>query len=255
MNDSDPVQPQSHDGLQFDHADYDEASDPVPTCAGCKRDIPDAYFECNGQVLCLSCADGLHENLTGGSRSRRFFRAALFGSAAALAGFGIYFGILKLTGFELALISILVGFMVGGAVRKGCDARGGWVYQIMAMFLTYTAIVASYAALFIPLMIAQGPPVAAANQAGAKGAAQAAQAAPAVAPGNPQKPLFRLLGLIFLVGLVFALPILTGFQNPISLLIIAFALWEAWKINKKMKIAINGPYSVGEGTAAVTSHV
>jgi hypothetical protein len=32
--------------------------------------------------------------------------------------------------------------LVGGAVRKGSSGRGGWHYQLLAMFLTYITYIA-----------------------------------------------------------------------------------------------------------------
>ena len=40
-------------------------------------------------------------------------------------------------------------FMVGGAVHKGSEGRGGWLYQLLAIFFTYSAICASYAGVHL----------------------------------------------------------------------------------------------------------
>src|SRR5207248_894584 len=48
------------------------------------------------------------------------------------------------TGYELGLIAIVVGLLVGGAVRKASHGRGGAVYQTIAIFMTYAAIVFNY---------------------------------------------------------------------------------------------------------------
>lgn len=52
--------------------------------------------------------------------------------------------VVKLTGYSIGLVAIVVGAVVGLAVRKGARGRGGWVYQGMAIILTYLAIAASY---------------------------------------------------------------------------------------------------------------
>ncbi len=44
-------------------------------------------------------------------------------------------GIAALTGYEFGLIAVLVGLAVGIAVRKGSSGRGGWRYQVLAMFV------------------------------------------------------------------------------------------------------------------------
>ncbi len=63
--------------------------------------------------------------------------------------------------------------------------------------------------------------------------------------GPPPDPS-RLLGaLILLMGFFLAYPVLEATQAPISGLIYGFALWEAWKINKRLVLAFNGPYRLG----------
>ncbi|HEX2223383.1 MAG TPA: hypothetical protein VHN15_04160, partial [Thermoanaerobaculia bacterium] len=49
-----------------------------------------------------------------------------------------------MTGYEVGLISILVGFLVGAGVKKGSGGYGGWKYQTLAVALTYVAICCTY---------------------------------------------------------------------------------------------------------------
>ena len=46
-------------------------------------------------------------------------------------------------GYPLGLIAVLVGWMVGKAVLAGSGNRGGRAFQVMAVALTYCAIVMS----------------------------------------------------------------------------------------------------------------
>ena len=68
-------------------------------------------------------------------------------------------------------------------------------------------------------------------------------------------PLQALLGRFLLVLAIVilytyaAIPILISVQAPISGLIFAFALWEAWKINRKVQIVFSGPFSLAAGQA------
>jgi hypothetical protein len=48
-----------------------------------------------------------------------------------------------------------------------------------------------------------------------------------------------------LLALSLAAPFLGGFQNVIGILIIGFALWEAWKMNRHVPLIVEGPYRVG----------
>src|SRR5207248_11778526 len=85
-----------------------------------------------------------------------------------------------------------------------------------------------------------------------------AAAAPAHAPtasapnakgaagGRGARPRPSLGGLVvalgLLAGLVLAAPFLAGFGNLIGWLIIGFALYEAWKINRRRAFDIKGPF-------------
>jgi hypothetical protein len=295
MNDKDQPEPMEPAELQFDHAEYQTPPASAVTCSVCNQTVPEQYYEINGKVICPPCRKAIEARFTGGSGLGRFVRASLFGFIAAVVGCGIYYAVSKITGYNLALISILVGWMVGSAVRRGANFRGGWVYQILAMFLTYTAVVA----IDIPDIVvalaevqkkqdqedaAAQPAPAGPNQAAAEanqGEAEAkppaaeaktdeaepkqaaaepkpGEAAPkpiAVAAAAPrrrvldrppaQRALAFAVAAIFLLVLAYALPFLAGFKNLIGLLIIFFALQQAWYLNRKPKITITGPYMVG----------
>ncbi|HEY2158662.1 MAG TPA: hypothetical protein VGH33_23730 [Isosphaeraceae bacterium] len=254
MADPLPAETPGQADLQFEQAEYASPTAAAETtCGACKRPIGDAYYALNHLVLCPECRGRVEQQWRGGSRLGRFAKAAALGSIAAVGGFAIYFGVLKLTGYEVGLISILVGVLVGGAVRKGSGGRGGWAYQGLAMFLTYTAIAVSYSALVIPELFAKREAERAEIQAGE--VAKAGPAAPA--PVEPAKvdeakatlplPLALALFAALVAGFVYAVPIIAGFQQPISLFIIGFALWEAWKINRRVRIEIQGPFALGQG--------
>lgn len=204
--------------LQFDEAEYAGPGPSGPSCAACKRGIAEEYYSVNGAILCGPCRQNIAEAMEGGSGTGRFLRASLFGLGAAVAGFAIYFGVMVVTRYEIGLISILVGFMVGAAVRAGSGGRGGWRYQLLAVFLVYTAIGASYGSAVLHELNKQGMAARAVEQAGVMG----------------------------LVEVIYTLPIRKGIQAPIGLLIVGFALWEAWKINRKTPILFTGPHRVGD---------
>ena len=99
--------------------------------------------------------------------------------------------------------------------------------------------------LFVPQILAEMKKDAAA-------AAPAAPAKPAVAgqPAGPQpeRPSAGQLAVVLVVvlGIALSLPIIVGFQQPIGLLIVGFALYEAWKINRRVPLAITGPHPIGD---------
>jgi len=141
--------------LQLDRVEPGEggaASTPMALpCSRCGTAISDAYFEVNGAATCRSCHARLVAERAGGVPILRFLGAFGLGSIAAVIGFLVYWAVLAWTGYEVALISILVGLLVGVGVKLGSRGRGGWLYQLMAVALTYVSICASY----VPVMISQ----------------------------------------------------------------------------------------------------
>lgn len=259
MNDQTPNAADANE-LQFNEAEYAAPSLGEPTCVACGQAIPDHYFQVNGVVLCEPCSTTVRSQLTGGASLPRFFRAGLYGFGAAVAGFAIYFGVLKLTGWEIGLISILVGYMVGMAVNKGSAGRGGALYQLMAVGFTYLAISVSYSALVIPEMIdkLKADKAAAAQPGNAKnvGAKEAAHDEPAgeAVRQKTLTPFDVFVGIVSLFALMLALPVIVGFSQPIGLLIVAFALWEAYKLNRKASFVITGPHNVGRAPERAPAH-
>lgn len=243
-----PAQVPAVDPLQFDQAEY-AASSSAATCKLCNQPLRDTYYQVNQQAFCPSCRERLQQALDSGSALGRFGRATLYGSLAGLVGAAIYYGVRELTNINFGLISILVGLMIGKAVQKGCNGRGGWFYQALAMFLTYTAIVLTYIPPMIQMM-RQGPDPAAAAQAqpgqpiGAPPEQAAAAPGAAIDPAN-RNIVYYVIMAVFLTGFAFAIPILVGFQSPMSLIIIGIGLYEAWVINKRRPLVISGPYRIG----------
>jgi hypothetical protein len=185
------------------------------TCAVCNRPIADYYFEAGGKVLCPNCQQMIAASMTGGSGFLRFLKALALGAIGGLAGAALWYGVRRATGYEVGIIAIVVGFLVGGAVRKGSGNRGGVGYQILAVLLTYVAVSLNY----LPDVYK----VFSEKDGGDMPAA-----------------------VVFVIAAVVSLgaPFLMGVSNIIGLVIIGFALWEAWKINKHRPVVFNGPYRV-----------
>lgn len=249
--------------LQFDRAELEEAPEArqAPACDFCRTPLHSSYFDVNGRMACESCRFKIEEQFKKGPGMAGFLRAAGAGLVAAIAGSGIYYAVRALTGYEVGLISILVGLMVGKAVRWGSQGRGGWVYQTLAMFLTYMAIVSTY----IPLLVTEFQnQMETKSAASPPGAASGSDAAPGATPSKSgQKPAADqasavtfgegLLALVAIFALAAALPFLAGFENVIGLLIIAFGLWEAWKLNKRRNVEILGPLDLGAAPSSAAA--
>ncbi|RKG56179.1 hypothetical protein D7X30_24555 [Corallococcus sp. AB011P] len=76
------------------------------------------------------------------TRSSRMLRAGVYGYFAALAG-GLVLFCAGLSGYNVSVLAIAVGWAVGTAVATGSDRRGGWFYRTLAVGLTYLAVGAS----------------------------------------------------------------------------------------------------------------
>jgi len=130
--------------LQFDRAEYESAPGGL-VCAMCQQEIARTYYEANGRTLCERCRYATADYMSSTPGAEGFLKAAGAGLGAAVAGAIIYYVVLVATNRIFGLIAILVGYMVGRAVRWGTGNRGGRLYQALAIVLTYVAIVSAYA--------------------------------------------------------------------------------------------------------------
>jgi len=191
-----------------------------------------------------------------GSSGGRFAKALGLGLGAAVLGAGIYFGIAALTGYEFGLVAIVVGVLVGGAVRTGSNGRGGRRYQLLAMFLTYTAVVVTDSTLIARELKKEwrargdSAQAAAGSPAAVAPGLDAAVAAEAPRTSHLPRPLAVAVALGLIVVLAYAAPIMIGITSPIHLLIAGFALYEAWKLNRGVAFQVTGPYQAAARPAA-----
>jgi hypothetical protein len=95
---------------------------------------------------------------------------------------------------------------VGKAVRIGARSRGGRRLQWLALGLTYLAMVLTY----VPFVL--------------KGSAAAD------------------LGALLLLAV--AAPILEGIDHGLTLIMIAIALGQAWRTNRRVETNLTGPFRV-----------
>ena len=231
----------SGDPIQFDKVEYAGAA-PSFNCASCAEPVESEYYEVNGAYVCPRCREQLEATR---DDPGRFLLALLYGSVAAIAGALLWWGVRTLTGYEIGLIAIVVGFMVGFAVKRGSKSRGGPRYQALAVFLTYTGVVFNYLPDLVQgIAESSAEPVAAAQSASA--AAPVSSAGSLEVTASPPVESASLgdivVALAVVVGLVYAAPFLGGFENIIGLLIIGFALFEAWRMNRRVELQVTGPF-------------
>lgn len=241
--------------MQFDKVEQ-EAPAAAPSCAACHRPL-DEYFELGGNMMCATCA----ASLTAGKGSRAFFKALLFGAGAAALGTIIWLAILSATKMEIGLVAIAIGLLVGFAVRKGAGGGAGWKYQTLAMVLTYMSITFSYVPMVLKgLSQAADQRDAAAATAAAEGAQAPDKPAAATGAGGAPDPAAAkpavstgavVVAYLFVFGFAMVLPFLAGVENIMGWIIIGIALYEAWKINRR--VPVSGPFrlrAVGEAADA-----
>lgn len=200
MNPDQPSQP-----LQFDKAEFAQGA--ALKCAFCQSPITGQYFQINGQVACPNCRDQVSAHAGRAPSPTEPLLALGAGAGAAFVGWVIYWAIAEFLHIELGLVSILVGWMVGVAVRWGSGGRGGLFYQVMALALTYVSIAFTYLPGAIRVVGPDG-------------------------------------SLVSAIVLALRAPFLGGASNILGLLIMAFGLYQAWITNRKANIEVSGPYTV-----------
>jgi hypothetical protein len=251
--------------LQFDRVITQSTSSAAPgtlavICAACRTLIETEYYHINGDVFCSRCRTTVESAAETPRGVMSLLTAGVFGLGAGVIGAAIYYAVLAIAHLEIGIIAILIGYMVGYAVRKGARGRGGRRFQVMAVALTYVAVALAYTPIAVKQTIA------------ADRDARKAPAAPA--PLGPLAPLESMTGThapaapdgsratttkpgggglllsgAFMLAFVAALPVLMvvgSFPSGlISALIILIGMRQAWKMTGAPWLEILGPYRVG----------
>ncbi|MBW2493901.1 MAG: hypothetical protein JRE43_04045 [Deltaproteobacteria bacterium] len=257
----DPNRPAASDAsigsLDFERAETSANSAPV--CAQCATPITDRYYTIGSHVLCEPCHFAFQSAKAPGNAASRFFGAAGLGTLAAAVGCGLWMAVTRLTGYEIGLIAIAVGFLVGMAVQIGSRRVGGLAYQLLAVFLTYSAIVMTYVPSLANEMIASEDfrrGLAAGETERLEEGENADSTADPVEGEPPNDPALSpeevaLLAWIAAIPIAYMLPFLMGFENAIGILIIGIALWQAYRMNARAKLEMQGPFRLGARDTAV----
>jgi hypothetical protein len=143
------------------------------------------------------------------------------------------------TGLEFALITILIGVVVGKAIRHASHGLGGRPQQILAVVLTYFAITTSY----LPAAISQ-----ASKHRPAQTAQSGQQGSPSVAESSQAQGKPSLAGAILFLLLIGAaapfLSLTSGVGGLLSLFIVFIGLHRAWKLTARSELLVMGPYDL-----------
>lgn len=227
--------------MQFERAEPLGQADSAMRCVACQQPIVEKYYHAQGQTVCQLCAQRI-ESGQQPPPAISLARAAVYGLGAALAGCILYAAVAMITGWEIGIVAIVVGVMVGKAVRKGSRGLGGRPQQILAVLLTYFAITTSYIPVFIHQQVKQ------VRQGQQTRPQQVTSESAAPRPAERSAPPMSVgKALLILLLLAAAAPFLSlgsGAGALISLFIIFIGLQQAWKLTGRTDILIMGPYDV-----------
>jgi hypothetical protein len=258
--DETPADRDASQELQFDRVETTASAEgasaaPGVTCAVCGRDVGDQYYHANGKPICESCRHMVLSATVTPRSPGRLALATLFGLGAAIAGAAIYYAVIAIANLEIGIVAILIGYMVGWAVRRGAGGRGGRRFQIVAVALTYWAVGLAYAPLAYKGMkqdkAERATNATVPDSMRAKGPAITERTRPdSVATDGASirgREAALALGAVFV--LIFALPVMSVFGSMpfglISALIIFIGMRQAWTMTAAPKLDISGPYRVG----------
>jgi hypothetical protein len=234
-----PEQLPGVDALQFRRAQpiVTTESPAAQSCAACKQLISGQYYQVQNHVICASCA----AKIQAGKQEQKpisMIRPVIYGLGAALAGCILY-AIPLAIGFQIGIVALLVGWMVGKAIRNASYGVGGRPQQVLAVALTYFAISTSIIPAFFFMGMKQ------AYEAHSAGVKQPVVKAPidhdSKATGS------RKASLLGFIALATISPFLGLASSPvgglISLFILFIGLQRAWALTARHEIMVTGPYS------------
>jgi len=254
---------QPHSGpaeLQFDRVITESATSIATTpsaasCTACQKSIDTEYYSVNDHAVCGTCREAIEAAAQTPRGAWAFIRAGLFGLGAGIVGAAIYYAVIALANLEIGIVAILIGYMVGYAVRRGAGSRGGRRFQVLAVALTYGAVALAYTPVIIKAAL-DGEKT---DTASAISKNVGATAAPTLGDQtNEERPAKGgLIGLLLALGFIAALPVLmvigTLPSGLISAAIIFFGMRQAWVMTGAPSLRISGPYRVGSDPAPTSA--
>jgi hypothetical protein len=269
----------SGDDLQFDRVESSSGESNTATtvvCSSCQTEVRTAYFNVNGAPTCGRCKVAVEMRESAGRGWGSFFKSGALGLLAAIAGAILYYAIIAITELEIGLVAIVIGFMVGWAIRKGAGGNGGRRFQVLALSLTYFAVGLAYSPIAVKNFVeGMNQKTSATDSTASPNAADSLRVETAVLEDSlksVEAPLTAtstdslstvdggvgagliLIGLLGVFVFILALPVIVVFGSLpgglISALIIGFGMHQAWRMTGARKSEITGPFKVSSGPAA-----
>ena len=232
-------------------------------CTLCHTPFEAEYFDVGGQQICRACSEKVAYQTSTPREMSTLVRAGIAGVIASVLGAALYFAVIAISGFEVGLVSIAIGYMVGYGVRIGTRGRGGRRFQVLALLLTYWAVGLAYSSLAIKEMVSPRAADASASISRPQSDGAAQPVTPETPPSGTARTLNEehgsmtggrfLIGLTQLLAFTFVLPVLViAGSMPgglISGAIIVFGMMQAWKMTAAPVVTVTGPYRIGEPAA------
>jgi len=193
--------------------------------------------------VCVTCGEAIKADQQRPPHSA-LMKGFLYGLGAAIAGAILMAVVTLVTGFQIALVAIAVGYMVGTAFKKGTSGLGGRRCQILAVALTYFAITTS----FLPLLVKSADDARKSGKASPQrgNTSTVVQASEAPQPPAPQPTAGRAaLAVLILIGVGLISPFLmltAGIGGILNALIIFFGIARAWRLTAADPRVVIGPF-------------
>jgi len=205
---SDASESAAPSGLSFERAEFEHQPPAGLSCGYCQKPLNTEYWQIAKRPACAECRAVVERELLAAKSAKRFLSALQYGGLAAVAGCLGWMLVSTLLHGQFGFVAIGLGYLIGKAVRKGAHGQGGTRYQILAVFLSYSAIVL------------------------------------ASIPNLLHADSGERVSALWAVGIAYVLPFLDVSSNLIGLFIIAIALYEAWKLTRALPLSVLGPFAI-----------
>jgi hypothetical protein len=250
--------PSANGELQFDRVIAESSVSPASgtlavLCSFCHASIGTEYYHINGNIFCSRCRAAIESAAETSQGVAPLAIAGLFGLGAGIVGAVIYFAVMAIAHLEIGIVAILIGYMVGYAIRKGTRGRGGLRFQILAAALTYLSVALAYSPIAMSMIARSAQQAQASNANGTNGELTT----PAASRASTEKPTpgAVLVAIVFLLAVIAVLPVFVAVASfptgLISLVIIFIGMRQAWRMTRAPWLEILGPYRVGAAPASV----
>jgi len=123
----------------------------MANCANCGIAIPEGRGvvipgkdkKSPNVILCSGCAQNIEQAFQAETEGANPAGGLLFGLGAAIVSSLVWYGVVVLTKYELGILAVGVGWLVGQAVMLGAGRKRSTLLQVMSVAITVAAMVSS----------------------------------------------------------------------------------------------------------------